>query len=119
MNTTSSAATSLDDEAPIIVFLIGGPGSGKTTQAEALAGDDDSKSVRVSPGVVRLLLKRSYSCDLSIYINESHTSLFFTIVRDRGRKRDFLRNVPYFRSLRLSFSRNHHIVNCVNSSKKV
>ena len=46
MNTTS-AATSLDDEAPIIVFLIGGPGSGKTTQAEALAGDDDSKSVRV------------------------------------------------------------------------
>ena len=36
-----------DDDAPIIVFLIGGPGSGKTTQAEALAGDDDSKSVRV------------------------------------------------------------------------
>ena len=44
MNSTSS---SVDDDAPIIVFLIGGPGSGKTTQAEALAGDDDSKSVRV------------------------------------------------------------------------
>ena len=44
MNSTSN---SMDDDAPIIVFLIGGPGSGKTTQAEALAGDDDSKSVRV------------------------------------------------------------------------
>ena len=28
MNSTSS---SVDDDAPIIVFLIGGPGSGKTT----------------------------------------------------------------------------------------
>ena len=45
MNSTSS---SVDDDAPIIVFLIGGPGSGKTTQAQALApSDDDSKSVRV------------------------------------------------------------------------
>ena len=44
MNSTSKMD---DDDAPIIVFLIGGPGSGKTTQAEALAGDDDSESVRV------------------------------------------------------------------------
>jgi len=52
MNNKSSSSDD-DEEAPIIVFLIGGPGSGKTTQARALAGEEDDKSVRVSPGVVR------------------------------------------------------------------
>ena len=71
MNSTSN---SMDDDAPIIVFLIGGPGSGKTTQAQALApSDDDSKSVRVY--VVTLFFSKKFHFFLIFWsVHTSHIS---------------------------------------------
>ena len=89
-----------DDDAPIIVFLIGGPGSGKTTQAEALAGDDDSKSVRVYVKLVFSFFFHTFSSIHTVSstsLMNSHTAvthLRSNHVLKRSHVSHISRNVP-------------------------